>query len=452
MAEGEAIGDPKLRIKNPPLSVPKPEIHQFTKSTEEGRQARRETVIKILEKRHARSENQRAIETTSSKIEDTAKSTEATNQRRLEEEQRVLYLRAELNQRASSFLAKVRELLSSKSKDERIDMEAELEGTTKAIPWTKSEVIDLKQKIGGLKYRLDELKRMQATFPSGREELNQFYREQEQKLISHRTNEERQRNLAELEAYKLDNGTIQKAAQQFDSYIVHGFNLTVGGLNSVLGLDADWKAKLEICVALRPAIAASSIKRGKAEPRLWSPLGIVMGEGVISNPSYTDTASVAESIYKRKSSGEPNTIAEYTQGFSTALSKTMGDAYPNELDLEFGAKPSAVFINLDYRGSSVPGKTSINVGFSKHVRYQGDIAEITYAEIFKAAEFVGLPVVVFKDGIAYEAKLNNKTKELILGREISPVEMTTMKPEIPQANFYEIERRAKIQLNPMALV
>lgn len=453
MAEGEQGSNPLLPRPTPLEGLTKPEIHRFTKSTEEGRQARRETVLKVLEKRHARSEHQRAMTNVSTQIGETTQSVEVVEQKKVDEEQRVLYLRAELNQRANSFLAKVREFVSSGAREERANMETELNQTVENIPWTKNAVRELQLKVGGLEFQLDHLKSIQSTFPSGREELNRFYAEQSQKLILHRINEERQRELAELEKYKLENGTIQKAAEQFDSYIVHGFNLTRGGLNSIMRLNSDWRAKLDVCVALIPAIAASSIRRGKPEPNLWSPLGIVMGEGVISNASHTDTASVAESIHKRRSTNvEAGTIAEYRHRFSLALSKSMNGAYPNELDLEFGSRPSAIFINLDFGGSSAPGEKSIKVNNNKHIKYQDDKAEITYDQIFEAAEFVGLSVVCFKDGIAYEAKLNKKTKKLVLGREILPVEITSMKPEVPAANFPEVEARAKAQLSPMALI
>ena len=278
---------------------------------------------------------------------------------------------------------------------------------------------------------------------------------------------EEQRQKEELEAYRQEHGTIPEIAGRYDSYVVHGISWVPGGTNNqILAKSADWQDKLMVVVAEQPPLSGSFIKAGSGpQTGLWADIGVIMQSGIIAEAHEGDKASEVVDKKKKHTFSTPRNIGQYQQGIERAVARgNVGFFGHNEVILEFGSKPGAFYIHLDRSSDHdktgmmrsleevrYKNKTPRDTYYHEGVQYPDYDNGIEYQDIYEIAKFVGLPVVVIKDGIVYESSFS-QTEGLTVGRELSPQDITSLKSEIPSENLLEIQRRTSSVLKTLAVV
>lgn len=471
-------GEQELISQDVPVSseATKGEIREFSKSTEEGRKTRQETALRILQQRR---EHRRGKQEIKEKIEDALREkeekinqSEASKHEQMGIEQEVLALKAKLRDRFSSWVHRVKEkLLPSGLPEEylreRIE-ESEQRLSEEQTRNSRWETEFLPWHLGILDKELGVLEEQKEALRSNvksKEELRLFYEKFGKQL---QVKKEFEKDLAELEVYKKEQGTVQALVDRFDVYFVHAFSLHQGGRNNnFLSRVATWKEKLFVEVAERKAVSASTVS-GDYPRDLWSPIGVFMGSGVVDDASYKDMVTIVGETGRKSMNawyGWTNkSIQEYDKKLVDSITSKetqFGNKYIrvwNELVLDDNPKPVGFFVNLSQKFASFPtDSTSGEMSFSKRGLHfsrgypfddRGNrIKDLYFTEMFEAASFLGLPTFAIKDGVAYEASLDPEG-ELMLGRAVLPKEMIAMKPEIPAENLSQVRDVVKAFLVP----
>lgn len=444
------------------------EIREFSKSTEEGREARSKTAQEILKQRKNQLLTQKKIETVSQERKKTIDSSKYFETDKLWEEERILALQAELRNRFSSWVRRVKEklrpslpssLLSKETLEREIlrrqDRLSEIQAQK-----TRYETNDLPLDLKRFDEELRLLTEQRETLMSkSKEELSLFY-EKFGKELNKRQGETK--DLADLEAYRKKEGTVQKIVDRFNVYVVHGIFFERGGKNNAyLDRLATWKEKLMIAVSERNPVSASTILMGERS-QLWSPIGIFMGEGVVSDACARDAATVVTASGKKEGlfGRNPLNITEYDQRLGEAITHNMQltkggfwhNSSRNELILDDNPRPVGFFINMDQNADySDGGLAPLFTPQGLRGRYgyftHEQIKALSFIEMFEVAHFVGLPTFAIKDGVAHEASLDSNG-ELVLGESVSPKEMIAMKTEIPQENLPKVREIVKRFVKP----
>ncbi len=456
---------PEEVLTSPPprLLIEKPAIREFSRSTPQGRKTRSNTAQDILRLRAEAAEAQvQETDLLTSSRQMIQQSSERVEVEIAETEDQVLALRADLAERSTSWLAKARALVSR-------DFREETAAIAKSLP-TQEERLEMKQGIAKLVQERNraELERLERQFqelsewyrrnPAGKETLQKFYSEQGKLLGIHQQNIEIQKRKAELERYKQEHGTVPEVAQKYGVYAVHGITLGPGGTNNeVLAHNASWKDKLMVIVSAQPPLSVSVFKEGGGPQQLWGGgVGVIIKEGIIVDAGGGDILSASTSIREKKAVNPAYDIEIYQRNLDAALSKNNTLGGYNEVILEFGSKPAAVYINLDQKGNTIfddrgmqfkdPWRDVDNRTGRGH--FFGLLERLSYDEIFETAEFVGLPVVVIKEGVVYESSLN-QNGGLVVGKSLSPSEVTLMPAATPSKNLPEIQRKANSVLKTL---
>lgn len=439
------------------------EIREFSKSTEKGREARSETAQEIFKQRRNQLLTQKKIETVSQERKKTIDRSKAFETEQLSEEERILVLQAELRDRFSSWIHRIKEKLRPSSFLPKELLESEILRRQSRLSEIQAEKTRFETKNLPLYLkRFDEelrlLTEQRETLRSKSKDTLRLFYEKFGNVLQVKKDSERA--LADLEIYRRREGTVQSFAGRFNTYFVHAFSLYPGGRNNEIfagKYNATWKEKLFVEVAERPAISASTIS-GDYTRDLWSPIGIFLGSGIVVDADYQDMATRVNNVGKKESKhDQPKNIRQYEEKIKRAITGRelqFGNEFRqwNEVILDDNPKPVGFFINLDQK-SYGQGFDQLSVGtlsFSEqgiHLNsvYSSDKAahpelkrDLYFAEIFDTANFVGLKVFAIKDGVAHETVLDSSGR-LILGRSVSPQEMVAMKAEIPQENLPKVK-------------
>lgn len=448
----------RLLIKTP---IEKAVIREFSRSTPEGQQARSkaaENILKLRTESKQAKTQRRDFLTHSAQV--FQQSSESAEVEKTELENQVLALRADLAHRSTSWIAKARAFASRDFREETTGigkrlprLEGELERRTEI---TRSVRELNNRELANLEKQFQELSTWYRAHPPGKEALREFYQKQGQVLNTHQENLELQRKKAELEKYKQEHGTVAEVARR-GNYIMHGITLTPGGTNNeVLEHFADWRDKLMVIVSENPPLSANTFKERSGPQVLWSQIGVVLREGVIANAG-GDLGSVSVSVREKVDVMSPMNIESYQRNLDRTLAGTNTFGSYTELVLEFGARPGAIYINMDQTTNTTfeergmkfkdpPRDYSDRVGKGT---FFGRLDRIDYSEIFETAEFVGLPVVVIKEGIVYESSLS-QDGVLVVEKSLSPSEIIAMPTHIPGENLPEIKRRSNSVMKTLA--
>lgn len=438
---------PDKPLSQSPEALRKSRLREFSKSTKEGRRDRQETAQRIYWLREDRQGKQAGINERTQEGERAVSVPGRLERERTETEQEILALRAEIRNRAASWLWRVRKFFSRDTGivDELLRKSSELSDQENRIVGAKQEVTRTLQ-------RLDEELRLltqqkQAVQIKSKEELEGFYKKYgekfnaEQKRI--RDDEGERRDLAELEIYRKQYGTVPETVKSFNVYIVHGLFLSPGGQNSPLPYYASWRDKLVVEVSERFPVSCSTINQGVPQIGMWSPIGVFIGEGTISDAFYHDAASVATITGEKKVGWgiSARNIQEYREHLVRANFRRFPGRL-NELILDDKPRSVGFYVNLDQYppGSRTYFEKQGLCGVDLRTRdANGNLVDrILYSEMFEAAQFVGLPIFGIKGGVAYEAVLNPEG-ELVLGRAFTPKEIVALRPEIPPENLPKIK-------------
>ena len=325
-------GEQELTSQDVPVSseVARGEIREFSKSTQEGRKARQETTQQIFQHRSGRRKVQEKIESASQRKENVINIDKGLKDERARDEQEVLALQAELRDRFSSWVHRVKEkLLPSGSSEEslrrRIDERLSRVQTRSSYWGTEHLPLSLKELDAELRLLTEQKEALQHKSKEG---LRVFYERFGKQL---QVKKEGEKDLAELEAYRKEQGTMQVVVDRFNVYVAHAFLLDKGGRNNwYLSPLATWKEKLIVETAERRPVSASTITEGVPR-RLFSPIGVFMGEGVINDASPVDIVTVVTETGKREStvsiSGtyrQPKNIQEYENNLVKGITNPPG--------------------------------------------------------------------------------------------------------------------------------
>lgn len=306
---------------------------------------------------------------------------------------------------------------------------------------TDSPEVDLKpeqKQFGELSQELNNLNQETAT-ELGLQEQPQLTLEQQEK---------------DLEQYKDTEGKVEKIAVDKEVYFVHVTTPVIEGgqQNRFLREAVQWPDKVAFLVDRKPTVSTSTITRGEPRRNLWGGgIGAIVTGGRVEEAGVGDLESKATGIKSRESGrGTSESVEEYKKNLDRAISGSFENPWgeitkPEWNELMIGADPqvAGLFINLDQDGSM---ERSIICGYKN-----GKPVEVSYKEVFQQAENFGMPVFVFKKGIAYEANLN-ESGGIILRREISPSEMVKEKYQIPSEKRDQIAAQAQRSQNPSAFV
>ena len=429
-------------------------IRDFSRSTPEGRAARRATATRILEERRNAREHQLQVKNSSQQEGEYLQNRlEKAAAEGIKIENEKLALKAKLAHLSSSWVVRAKSFMSRRFREETEKKQSLLQTE---IQWVARRTQVKQDQQEQIRNQLQSLEKQYQSFadwykknPPGKQVLEAFYDEQRKLLDWHIYNVERQRQLVELERYKQEHGKISDITEKYNSYIVHGIDLTPGGINNIfLDRSAGWKSKLAIIVSEHPAISASMFPVGSGHQSLRSPLGVVMKEGIVNAAGIGDIASWVVSLTEKKSHWYPKTIAEYVARLDSASQEVSESWGYNEVILGFGSEPAAFFINLDGDGNTSFDDKGMRFktprGATKDSLWEAPFYRLDFSEIFKTAEFFGLQVVCIKDGTIYQSSFGENG--LILGGTLSPKEITAIGTTIPSQNLPEIQRMAKSAL------
>ncbi len=441
-------------------------IREFTKSTPEGRQARNDAAEDILGQRsEARQSRQKQRDYLIDRQTDNQQNRADAEAKKVEAENRLLYLKAELVDRSTSWLARARALVSRSFREEAWKLQKQLPeleyGLERQNMSLKIQRETYQRELFVLEKKFNELSRWHKTHPLvGKKTLQKFYGQQWGLLKDQRQSLEEQRQKAELERYKQEHGTVAEVTDRYQGYIVHGITPGFGGANNMVLEDtASWADKLMVIVAERPPLSASFVKKGNGPQHLWSPIGVVIQSGIIAEAEGGDLGSLAVDK-KTKKGKDPKNIMRYQQSLERAVAKNnahISSGWHNEVILEFGLKVGGVYINLDQGGDTIFDNKGMRFESGNLKRAAGGTGEIInrldrieYEDIYETASIVGLPVVVLKNGILYESSYD-PTRGLTVGRELSPREITASPTEIPNENIPGVQKRANSVLKTVAV-
>lgn len=395
------------------------------------------------------------------------KGAEISQERLTELEDQLLLAKSNLANRSTSWFIKARAFLSKgfrKQNKEQIKYMEEAQYSLDSSLRVERSMHDVyyAQGLTNLEREFQLLEKNFKPIQAGKDTLRNFYWNQGELLKKYQIKLDMDRQRVELERYKQEHGTITEVAQKYGAYIVHGITLSPGGTNnSVLEHHATWKDKLMVLAFVNPPLSASVFREGGGKQFLWGGgIGVVIKEGVIADVEAGDLASVSTSTTERRSGFvTTQNIESYQKRLERAVNKPNTMQGYNEVILEFGAKPGAVFINLDQMGNASFDEKGIkfkdpysdyNNRVGKGVFF-GRIDRLDYNEIFEVASVVGLPVVIIKDGVVHEASLS-EMGGIIVGEKLPPQDLTSMDTRIPEENLPEIQRNVRSVLKTTAIV
>lgn len=211
-------------------------LREFTKSTPEGRQARSNAAREILdirtESRQSQQQRRDFLTGNQTSNEYDLGNAEA---KKVEAENQLLVLRAQLTDRSSSWLARVRTFISRDFRKETQELQKQLprleDRLNMEAGYLKGRQEVYQENLARLERQFTELSQWHHTHPpAGKEALTRFYAEQGQLLKEHQESVEMQRQKAELERYRLEHGTVAEITDKYQGYIVHGITPGLGVL------------------------------------------------------------------------------------------------------------------------------------------------------------------------------------------------------------------------------
>lgn len=443
-------------------------IREFTKSTPEGKQVRDDAARDIMDQRtEAQDSRQRRNDSLVADRVANEQNLENAQTAKVEAEDQLLALRGELTDRSTSWLAKARAFFSESYRGRTQKLQKQLpkseDRVTRESGYLKIREQLYQENLVQLERQFTELSQWNKThLPAGRETLQKFYAKQGKLLKEYDEGVEMQRQRADLEAYRQEHGTIAEVTDKYQGYIVHGITPSFGGTNNqMLGGHADWIDKLMVIMVEKPPLSGSFVKKGNGPQQLWSPIGVVFKDGIVAEGHGGDALSRAVDKKTKTTSLSPGNIASYQEGLVRAVARnntsgTVDGTQYNEVIMEFGATPGAIYLNLDQVGNTAydnNGMIQRTLPFYRDA--EGNIRKhppkrIEYQDIFETARFVGLPVVAMKNGTLYESTYA-QTQGLTLGRELSPQDITSLQSEVPAANRPQILQRANSVLKTLAI-
>lgn len=434
----------------------KQEIREFSRSTEEGRQARQETARKILEERERETikderitEQQDRVSTKQQEMVQAHSEVERINQE-------IQTIRAELNRRETSLVLRAVEFISPKVPSLKARNE-DLEQST--LPRAQNEEDMEEARLWLLRNDYQKLVKEKEALDGGKLTQTEFYKtygrllEERQREARNKVDEARRQ--VEVERAKDEFGQLEALAGQENVYFVHAIRPDIQGgqLNVALSREATWEDKLSVCESKKPTLPCSTIRRGHPTG-LWGDLGIVLRQGRVETATKLDAKSrVAESGIRANSNQSYNG-EQYRSNLVDVLRNPRNSGYwddYNELNI---SRPeiAGIFLDLD-SGYSAFRDGKIMLG--KPVRWpslgQEPVSEIPYGEIFRVAQEYGMRVFVFKKGVAYEASVDKKGS-LVIGLEMTPQAMVEQTYQIPDANRPKIAERAERNVAELAAV
>ena len=92
-------------------------------------------------------------------------------------------------------------------------------------------------------------------------------------------------------------GAVENISSKYDIYVIHALHPAfVPGSNSRLYVNTRWEQKLDIVLALQPDVSVSTIKVGDGAYNMWARVGLILGEGHVSQAYSYDAATVAQGL------------------------------------------------------------------------------------------------------------------------------------------------------------
>lgn len=447
----------------------KQNIRQFSKSTEEGRLGRSETAKTILEQRATQQQSREAqTKRITLDQEIVTQRAEKLALQQKEFEDKALLMKAELSHRSTSWVAHARALMSKAYQVETEKMQRQIPKVESDVRWNATLITHNQEEVTRSERQFQQMADYYRANPAGERTLKEFYEQQGKLLEKHEENIRLEANEVALERYKQEHGTVSEIAKRYDAYLTHGISFGFGGTNNdMLADSADWRDKLAVVASEKPPLSGSMVKKGIGPQQLWSPIGVLIKEGVVAEADSHDLTSRAVALNEKKGQMRwgLKSVENYEAGLQRAVNRSSSmDGGYNEYIMEFGAKSGAFFINIDHKVFTDYAKGEMASIFDEKgivikngIRYEGKdsivrkrIDRIDYSEMFGAASFVGLPVVAMKDGIVYECSYGQE-KGLILGRELSPQDITSLPDQVPTGSVEEIKKRASSVLKTVAV-
>jgi hypothetical protein len=167
---------------------------------------------------------------------------------------------------------------------------------------------------------------------------------------------------------------VKEVAEKYRCVFVHGIDQGNIVKLSAIDIDAEWDDRLELCLALEPALSCSTYQEGdNGEFGLWASTGLVLASGRIDSASNRDAATEPKSINER---GKFRPGVDIDAKIAEAINERSAHT-PNEFSI---ARPkfSGVYICLDRQSDP-------------------DFAEIKEAALAEADK-LSLPVYYLRNG------------------------------------------------------
>ncbi|MBP6882022.1 MAG: hypothetical protein KBC15_00520 [Candidatus Levybacteria bacterium] len=255
-----------------------------------------------------------------------------------------------------------------------------------------------------------------------------------------------------LKEHKNSTGRLSELAKKYEAYFVHGlhpFDEFGGVNNSSIKPGTTFLDRASVVSDLHPTISGSSVLQHSATAETWSPIGLVLGDGVIEDASPSDMLSRSHSLYDRRPSATwlaPRNPEQYNTKIDTAL-KTRGIQPYNELIVQ-GPKPAGVYLNLD---SLAADKANV---FARRKPSEYALQEtfvvggrqMSYRELEELGSQLGMQVFVFVEGKLRRTTFNEENGGLLIGDVINAGEVGDIEPVLTPEQRSEMHERAKSSL------
>lgn len=314
----------------------------------------------------------------------------------------------------------------------------------------------IKQELYRTAYYHEELQRIKANqqsfYADSQAYLDQYY---QQIALGWKVDQKKQYNRHQLEEYKQAHGSLESLVLANGHYIVHAvkpeFDIGFGN-NQNINNQSSYQERIAYLLTQNPSICASTFRPGSGDSRiqLWDNFGLVLNSGTIEDAAAFDKGSQATQENRRTTS--VGSVEEYQQRLSAALAQGSKQRY-NEVIVS-QTRVAATFVNLDQAPMvNLNQDQSIamtDILWQRGLAERDNLRSITMQNIAETAQFFGLPMIVFKNGQAYELLHDQEQATAWLGRPISPQELVDWSPpQIDNQAYHQMARNASTKPLPM---
>lgn len=425
------------------------EISQYTKLSEEGRQARKEAAAQIWGERVDKFKARRSLPGLEQRIQSsedrinvlttTIGSSELTL---VAESEKLAELDAEMAKRSSSLtnriLYGISDLLSPpKIAEKKQIVLTETEQLKNRMMEAQSQQVETEEQLT-IQEELLKQAQTRAAIDRSKEMLRDFYAKQTENLKAFK-------EAKRLEEIRQKFTNVGYVSTRYNTVFISGIRPTIkggGSNNEGLADDTSWQTKLDILLGYNLELSTSTIREGDRPEQMISRLGVILRKGEIKGAFSGDMGTQATGTGKKVFSNAIS-MANPQRDIEWALfNRHHTSSEWNELIIGGDVQLAGLYVSLERKNKD---STLEDTGLRTGMKNDDRITQDRVNEVIAVIQALKMPLYVIENGVVYHADYgldNGRSYIRKAGEPLNPEEILSSKFDLSSAELEAARGRA----------